>query len=703
MAMVRLPDGALVRFPADFSHDQIQNAMEKLIPERSLSKKIVDTAVGIKKAFTGEEAMTPELESLEEAAFPPNVDMDLADKMKLGWGLLASATPQQRIDIIGESVPDALIETNKDGITTISYEGQKTVLNRPGFSEADFRQGLAEALAFLPIAKFGRYLKAGYGSIGASRGVQRGAQIVGTGLGGAGVSVALDKVAEQAGSKQGVDLTRAAVSGGIEAAFPATGAAWDVGKGWWQKATRPVPIDVTQETAEQIAKAKETTEATGIELFSAQQTGLATQLKRQMDIARLPASVQIAAKALKKQNKQAWDATQAVINTVAEPMAMATGARRFRSAAENALQQAKDIREEAASPIYKLAFRRQRQSKVPLIDTSGIVERIRGGAIKKVGKIKKTLLNTADEIERAGGDLEILHNVKLATDDILSKITGAKTLGRQEKRELAMVQKEFVDSLKEASPTYKAAVAEHIRLSPGVDRIENSVIKTVTKIKDGKLKTTSGLIFDSTESNPETVTLVREVIDKIDPGAYDELLRVELGRRIGRAKFSSQASEVGLENAPGDLHRALFGNTARTDVLFRALRPEQVPQARLLERSLRLASQGRKGAVQVADETSLKEELKSGAFRKAINVIGSPLQELGRWGEKGAIERNAAALAEVIYNPQYTDDVEAIIRTLRKDEAQAQDMFDKLVIGIMKSDLLPAAAVVGAREETGED
>ena len=193
MAMVRLPDGALVRFPADFSHDQIQNAMEKLIPERSLSKKIVDTAVGIKKAFTGEEAMTPELESLEEAAFPPNVDMDLADKMKLGWGLLASATPQQRIDIIGESVPDALIETNKDGITTISYEGQKTVLNRPGFSEADFRQGLAEALAFLPIAKFGRYLKAGYGSIGASRGVQRGAQIVGTGLGGAGVSVALDK------------------------------------------------------------------------------------------------------------------------------------------------------------------------------------------------------------------------------------------------------------------------------------------------------------------------------------------------------------------------------------------------------------------------------------------------------------------------------------------------------------------------------
>ena len=107
--------------------------------------------------------------------------------------------------------------------------------------------------------------------------------------------------------------------------------------------------------------------------------------------------------------------------------------------------------------------------------------------------------------------------------------------------------------------------------------------------------------------------------------------------------------------------------------------------------------------MQVADETSLKEELKSGAFRKAINVIGSPLQELGRWGEKGAIERNAAALAEVIYNPQYTDDVEAIIRTLRKDEAQAQDMFDKLVIGIMKSDLLPAAAVVGAREETGED
>jgi len=392
-----------------------------------------------------------------------------------------------------------------------------------------------------------------------------------------------------------------------------------------------------------------------------------------------------------------------VINAVAEPTAMATGALRFKSAAQKVIEQEKQIRTEAASPIYKLAFRRQRQSKDPLIDTSGIVRNIRGRAIDEDDEIKKTLLNAADRIERAGGDLKRLHKVKIGTDDKISKISGSTVLGDTERRTLAMAQKEFVDLLKEASPTYRAAVAEFIRRSPGVDRIENSVINTVTKIKDDRLQRASKLIFDAGDSNPETVTLVREIIDKIDPGAYDELLRVELGNRIGRAKFSSQGSEVGLQNVPGDLHRALFGNTARTDILLRALRPAQVPGARLLERSLRLASQGRKGAIQLVPANSLKEDLKSGTMRSVINFVRSPLTKIGQWGEKGAIERNAAALAEIIYNPAYTGDVEAIIRTLSKDKAGAQNMANKVVIGIMKSDLLPAAAVVGAREEIGEN
>ena len=121
---------------------------------------------------------------------------------------------------------------------------------------------------------------------------------------------------------------------------------------------------------------------TNIDLFKAQKTLNPTDLERQSFVAQLPAGAVKARESLASQNKQSLAAVDNVLNGLAAPEATGSAATVFRTASQKAVENVKNIRREASSPIYKQAFRRQREGNVGPIDTAKLQTKVTGFVIK---------------------------------------------------------------------------------------------------------------------------------------------------------------------------------------------------------------------------------------------------------------------------------------------------------------------------------
>lgn len=753
--------------------------------------------------FTGGERLTPRAEAATEITGVGGItatDQDFAAKLKITAGMLIAAEPGQQIDIIQSAIPEAKVSTDEFGSVFVNIGEDEFILNKPGASLQDFTQTVANILAFIPSAKFTTKGVESGGKFLASRGAR--AQATRGFAAGAGTSAALDVGAQALGAEEGIDPGRAALTGALEAAVPLAGGAIRAFRG------RGVPIDVEPGTAARITEADAAD--VPIELFPAQKTGVLSQLETQSFVAGLPGGSQIAFRALEKQNKQAFDATLEFVNRIAPPTAAEGGAQRFRTAAQKAIEQAKTVRREKASPLFKGAFAEAAPSgpkfpetisagpfsaatqppigksgstvfrevspdnlrnllvadrdggalknffanekefalgqgfnkgviiearadfiagersfakpglRVPgseiqefesqflssgfinkieiapgvklapferriigqlglekstlpdgsivyeriadaaaLVDTSALITNLDDTAKKfpRGGEVHRALSRAKRFIEDAGGNLEKLHNAKTEIDQIISSRKDGG-LGPTTQRQLLGVQEHLISEMEKASGLYAQARAEFKRLSPDVDALKEGVIGRTANVKDPQLKSLSRTIFDAAETDPTVIARVRKVIDAADPGAYDDLLRIEMGRRLGALKPTQSL----VENAPGQLRRALFGNQAQRKALFAALRPPQRAIAQWLDTKLGRASLGRPGGSQTAARQEIKEEFKKGTVRALITFLGSPVRGLAKVGEEKAIIRNARAVAELIFDPSYERDVRSIIR-----------------------------------------
>ena len=138
-----------------------------------------------------------------------------------------------------------------------------------------------------------------------------------------------------------------------------------------------------------------------------------------------------------------------------------------------------------------------------------------------------------------------------------------------------MVSQELADRMGQASPLYKAADNEFARLSPSVKALEDSILGVSAKTKDVDLQNITKRIF-SPSSNATTVRQAKKVIDSADPGAWDDMLRTELQRRIGGMKeLVEDLPEELAGNAPGQLRRSIFGNPQQRASLLAGMSKEQ--------------------------------------------------------------------------------------------------------------------------------
>ena len=638
---------------------------------------------GLADIFTGSEriAATPELGTLPEFGVTEEGDVP-----RIALGLLSTFDPRAQQDIIQQAIPEAVFETTPDGSTIIEVPTQdggtrRSVLNRPGFSPQDLTTATAQVLSFIPAARLaglGRTLLQKVGIGGAAAGVTEQA------LQETGVALGREE-------RDPVSTAIATVTGGAsEAVVPAIQAF----RGARQAARVGAATDEIEQVAGSVRVAQEASEQTGIPLFQAQQTGVPAQLEKQSFVAQLPSGTRSAVKGLKAQNQAAGEAVEDFLGQIAPDQAVVTGTERLRTAAKAALEKAKNIRSEKASPLFKAAF--DEGADVDLQPVSKLIgDRL--DELPETGEIAKSLKKVAGLIagkkpkETAAGlivdeagkpitaatreaapvALKQLHNAKLEIDQMLNKF-GENSLGNTTKREITEVKNLLLAQIDEASPSYRAARDAFAEASPPVTKIQDSIIGKIANLDDTQLKQVSTKLFDAAETNPSVIAGAKKSIQDVDPGAWDEIIRVELERRLGSIKSTAEAGTV--ENIPGQLFRALFPNDKSTKVLMNSLDAEGKKNLKFLQTALGKARLGRPGGSPTAAREEIKRELRGGIFQSLRQFFRAPISTLVSTGEDAAFNRRTAALSKALFDPTWKAEMKALRKFSPKSPAAARAM-----------------------------
>ena len=625
-------------------------------PAKQLWRNVVN-------AFTGAERTTPETEATPEIS--KLATGNLMQDLQISLGALVTGDPEVQKNIIQKAAPEAELSTDEKGNTFVDFgEGNKFVLNKPGLSEIDLLRTIGQIAPFMKAAKVVSAVKgfiprlfAGGGAAGA---VEGGLQATAGALGGG----------EEA-FKPGQLAAATALGTAAEVIAP-TAQAVKVAR--QRKAVgAQVPSGTAQPAVEEAITAQAGLQkATGIEvpLLPGQQTQLPTVLEKQSILTNLSASARKATESLEKQNQSASDAVIELVDMLAPPESIVTGSARFRSAAQQADEALDVLRKELADPIYKEALADPKI--IPIGDirkkiTAEIKGRPPGEVVQVLNKVQKALRGPASNQYMPTTD--ILHKAKFEIDRLLS----TEKLGRPTKRLLMDIKDDLRTKMFKANPAYETASNTFEAATPAITKLQQSQIHKIAELPDDQLKSVAGRIFDAAETNPQVMKDAKRVIMEQDPGAWNELLRGEVERRM--STMSANAAEVGLtvENIPGQLYRSIFGNQQQRKVFFSALDDVEKKNWQYLETILKRASQGRIGGTRKATQTEINKELKgaSGAIR---DFFKAPVDTLVSTGEASLFDRNAQAMAEMIFNPEWAPQMTKLRQISTANPASARAM-----------------------------
>jgi len=606
---------------------------------------------GVLDTFTGSDriAQNPELGTLPEFGAT-----EQGDTFKIAAGLLSTANPVEQQDIIRSIIPESEFETLSDGSIIVNVpneEGvmQRSILNRPGISPQDLTTGIAQVLSFVPaarLASFGKSLlsKLGIGAAASS-----------------GTEAARQEGVIAQGSEQGRDPTNVVIAGGLGGrcvvvvhAIQGVRASRRAGAIGAEKEEVKKAVESIRPTTQ---AQQEIQNLTGVDvpIFKAQQTQIPSELLKQRILPQLDAGARTAAQALESQNKAAFDATAELINTIAPEGSIISASKRFRDTAKLAVDAKKQVRSAAVRPLYDDAL--SLGADVDLTKTSGLIDDVlseapKGSDFEKVGVQLKNLISPLKEGEKPS--LRQLQKAKIAMQDVIDGV-GEKAVSGTIKGEVAQVKRQLVASMEEASPLFKKAEAAFKELSPAVKELEDSVIGQISKVSDTQLKTIAQKIFDPKAglTDPMSIRNAKTAIQSVNPQAWDDLLRVEMNRRIGGLEqLIEDIPGDFVGNIPGQLRRTLFGNPQQRKALLAGMNEDQKQNFKYLETVLKRASSGRAAGSPTAAFGQAIEKLK-GVSSVVRDAIFRPLSTLQQTGERGIFDRNTARLAEVMFDPKF--------------------------------------------------
>ena len=615
----------------------------------------------LKEAFTGENLIDPLTKDLPEIG-----ELETDNKLKVLGAMLSATVPQEQANILESNIEGLTQRKDTKGNIIVKFpNGNEAFINKAGASVTDFRNLAAEAVQFFPASKL-----AGLGKTFLQK--------IGLGAAGAGlVQTAKEGVQSQIGgefdiSKIAEEAALGVIGEGIPAGFKAI-----------QKSRQAKQlgseVDAIAETAGSIKQAEEATKATGVEFFPAQKTLTPSALEETSFIATLaPAQKESVAK-LKNQNKQIGEAVENFLKSIAKSDVVQTGAERFRIAAEKAIEIKRRFRAETASPIYKQAFRRQRKGQLGLIDTKGLETKLSKIAdqFDPKGQIAQNMKKALAKLENAKGNLQKLHLAKIEIDQTINAF-GLDAVGNTTKRFLTDIKKDLTNELTKQSPSYRAAKSEFERLSPPITEIEGSILGKIAKIDDTQLKSVARKIFDPEQLNVAEVVKIKKIINSVDPEAFDQLLRVELERRLGSIKPDAiSGAGLTVENLPDQLNRAIFGNQKQAAILKNSVSPEQLKNLNYLQTALKRASTARLGGSQTATRTEITERLRRG-FMSFISNTFTPLEGAKKGLIASTFDKNVKNMSKALFDTKWQPQLSKI-RKINPNTPEAARLWTQLL------------------------
>lgn len=584
--------------------------------------------------------------------------------------ILATTDPQEIVQIVTSTFPSigAQQDEARNWLLGNNKTGVKVVVNKPDISKLDVLQGLGIITAFTPA---GRAATIGTRGAEATAGMalRRGLQ---GGLAAAGTQAGIETAQKAVGGE--VSPGEIAAAGGLgfaaEAGFPAVQAL----RGKRQAAKLGVAREEVQDIMPAIQEAERATQGlervTGekVGLLKAQKTLVPSQLGEQSFIGSLAPGAKQARKALLKQNEEIGKTVDSLLDTISSPRALERGEQRIRTIAQTRREALVALREEKTSPIYTKIFQDAQQAGVRVNVNPALREVEQQLASAPEGSKLQTTLNRVRRMLSEGGTRsgqfpERMQNTKFELDSMISGPAG-NSLDGSIKRKLVAIKQQLVDEMENSVPGYKEANLRFEELSGPITRYDESVLGAVSRVTDRQLKTVSGKIFDPQQTNPLIVRQAKKVIN--DDDAWNQLLRVELEKRLGKIKGDleqiARGQDETIENLPGQLHRAIFGNRKQTNVLKSALNPEQLSTFNYLDTVLERASLGRLGGSPTASREEYKKVLNRGVFSGILRFFGSPLKTITGIGEEAMFDRKVRALADMIYDPKWKPRINKIKR-----------------------------------------
>lgn len=592
-------------------------------PEGTLGEQLRDP-------FTGE-LRKRGFEEIEE--FSPQAatsDPDVARKIQLGF--LVAQDPQQKMDIVKHNIPEAKFHQMQNGAIMVRVGNQRWWLDEPGVTLRGTVEGTIGALpeTIAAVTTPGLPLVRALGTAG---------KALVTGGTEAGISIGKDIGAQQFGSKQDPNLTRAALLGTVGALGTALPGAIALGSEVRAGRGLMVPASEAELAQRGLKETAGITEATGIPLFPAQKTVSPSGLALQEKLLTTQRGVAGAVDALKQQNKAAGDAVENLLNDLAPATVTPQAPARVRAAAEESIDVAKMRRAEETSPLYNSAL----DGPDALGDVTLTQALIQGerrkyakgtktyGHLTKLMKLLRvkqkqmtetkvlpdgTIKFAEEEIVETGiTNPRHLHSVKLEMDAMLAQF-GESALDNTSRRVVEKVRKQLLEEMDAHIPGYAQARTKYAEGSETVQALVDSPVRAIADIKPENMERVANIVFNAT---PEVARQVRGVLNKTDPDAWDALIRFEIERRINKAS-RPVATGAGVVNEPAFLAGALTGGRGRkNDVLRGAMSPQQREVYDWLVKGLEAAAKGKP-----------RGEAKVSPAQADVTVWNSPFKFYGR-------------------------------------------------------------------------
>ncbi len=659
---------------------------------------------GISDFFTGDDRETRATRDLPELGKGGLLSgEDPLTIAKVSPILLTATNPAEIGRILSSSFENVRIQEDEKGnlIAANNKTGQRVIINKPGLSQLDILQGLGVAATFFPAAKIAGAIPAGArltsGAI---------AKQAAKGAATAGATEALLQSGQKSlgGEFDTADIALSAGLGaGAEVIAPLARKFTDAVKS--RKDLINVE-DVAQaktsiDTAEQAQKGIK--KATGIEipLFQGQKTQIPSTLDDQAFVTTLSAGSEKASRKIKIQNKSVDNAVSKLLDSIASRDAIVSGSTKVRNAAQKSLVDAKKSVRDKVSPLYAKASKDAAESgKVinlkPLndfirLELKNLVDDDPATIALKsfMNRIKpqKTKVPEASTILDAQGNkivktkasqlpisLERLQSAKLTTDAKIDSMAGItpNSATKNAKRLLTEAVKIYRNQIGEVSEGFIQANKKFAELMKPVDALENSIVGKISKIKDTELRTLSGKLFNPAETNPTIMLQAKSEIKKQDKQAWNEIVRTELEKRLGKVNVSDISTTS--ENVPLKLKNAIFGNSVQTRLLLNALDGDVKKNFLLLETVLNRASLGRAGGSQTATREARKAELSRGLIRVIIDTVASPVNAISGVGKEGSFNAAVRKLTKAVFDEKWKPRMSAIRKMNPKTPAASRAM-----------------------------